>query len=95
MFGANSSIHYTFDKKDDLLKDLFLNYKGIIEQKAEKRFFSFIAKDADSNKHTCFVFLSDKLVSPKQICFLLANFFKKVLSPEFPELDSLIRKLRV
>ena len=30
-----------------------------------------------------------------QICFLLANFFKKVLAPEFPEMDSLIRKLRV
>ena len=34
------------------------------DDKAEKRFFSFIAKDAESNKHTCFVFLSDKLVSP-------------------------------
>jgi len=33
------------------------------DDKAEKRFFSFIAKDAESNKHTCFVFLSDKLVS--------------------------------
>lgn len=33
------------------------------DDKAEKRFFSFIAKDADSTKHTCFVFLSDKLVS--------------------------------
>jgi len=31
------------------------------DDKAEKRFFSFIAKDADSNRHTCFVFLSDKL----------------------------------
>ena len=35
------------------------------DDKAEKRFFSFIAKDADSNRHTCFVFLSDKLVSLK------------------------------
>ena len=32
------------------------------DDKAEKRFFSFIAKDADSTRHTCFVFLSDKLV---------------------------------
>ena len=32
------------------------------DDKAEKRFFSFIAKDAESNRHTCFVFLSDKLV---------------------------------
>merc|ERR1712215_510142 len=31
------------------------------DDKAEKRFFSFIAKDADSDKHTCFVFVSDKL----------------------------------
>ena len=33
------------------------------DDKAEKRFFSFIAKEADSDKHTCFVFVSDKLVS--------------------------------
>jgi hypothetical protein len=33
------------------------------DDKAEKRFFSFIAKDADSTRHTCFVFVSDKLVS--------------------------------
>ena len=33
------------------------------DDKAEKRFFSFIAKEADSEKHTCFVFVSDKLVS--------------------------------
>merc|ERR1712110_907330 len=31
------------------------------DDKAEKRFFSFIAKEADSEKHTCFVFVSDKL----------------------------------
>ncbi|XP_066950895.1 PTB domain-containing engulfment adapter protein 1 isoform X4 [Macrobrachium rosenbergii] len=31
------------------------------DDKAEKRFFSFIAKEADSDKHTCFVFVSDKL----------------------------------
>lgn len=33
------------------------------DDKDEKRFFSFIAKDAESNRHTCFIFLSDKLVS--------------------------------
>jgi len=31
------------------------------DDKAEKRFFSFIAKEADTEKHTCFVFVSDKL----------------------------------
>eukprot|EP00095_Tigriopus_kingsejongensis_P001667 maker-scaffold857_size87770-snap-gene-0.24 protein:Tk01667 transcript:maker-scaffold857_size87770-snap-gene-0.24-mRNA-1 annotation:"ptb domain-containing engulfment adapter protein 1" len=31
------------------------------DDKAEKRFFSFIAKEGDSNQHTCFVFVSDKL----------------------------------
>lgn len=32
------------------------------DDKAEKRFFSFIAKEADSEEHTCYVFVSDKLV---------------------------------
>lgn len=31
------------------------------DDKAEKRFFSFIAKEEDEEKHTCFVFVSDKL----------------------------------
>eukprot|EP00094_Tigriopus_californicus_P003337 TCALIF_03209-PA protein Name:"Similar to Gulp1 PTB domain-containing engulfment adapter protein 1 (Rattus norvegicus)" AED:0.35 eAED:0.36 QI:285/0.5/0.33/1/0.75/1/9/0/764 len=31
------------------------------DDKAEKRFFSFIAKEGDTNRHTCFVFVSDKL----------------------------------
>lgn len=31
------------------------------DDKAEKRFFSFIAKEEESNRHTCFVFVSDKL----------------------------------
>lgn len=31
------------------------------DDKAEKRFFSFIAKESDSEEHTCFVFVSDKL----------------------------------
>ena len=33
------------------------------DDKAEKRFFSFISKEGDSDKHVCFVFVSDKLVS--------------------------------
>ena len=31
------------------------------DDKAEKRFFSFIAKEGDSDIHSCFVFISDKL----------------------------------
>ncbi|XP_067003317.2 PTB domain-containing engulfment adapter protein 1 [Anabrus simplex] len=31
------------------------------DDKGEKRFFSFIAKEADSESHNCFVFVSDKL----------------------------------
>ena len=33
------------------------------DDKGEKKFFSFIAKDQDSDQHVCFVFVSDKLVS--------------------------------
>lgn len=31
------------------------------DDKGEKKFFSFIAKEEDAEKHTCFVFVSDKL----------------------------------
>lgn len=31
------------------------------DDKADKKFFSFIAKEADTEKHSCFVFSSDKL----------------------------------
>ncbi|XP_054015993.1 PTB domain-containing engulfment adapter protein 1-like [Hylaeus anthracinus] len=31
------------------------------DDKGEKKFFSFIAKEEDADKHTCFVFVSDKL----------------------------------
>lgn len=41
------------------------------DDKAEKRFFSFIAKEADSDKHTCFVFVSDKLVSFFVLLFVM------------------------
>ena len=32
------------------------------DDKGEKRFFSFIAKEADADSHMCYVFVSDKLV---------------------------------
>ncbi|XP_023218786.1 PTB domain-containing engulfment adapter protein 1-like [Centruroides sculpturatus] len=32
------------------------------DDKADKKFFSFIAKEADTERHSCFVFSSDKLV---------------------------------
>lgn len=44
------------------------------DDKAEKRFFSFIAKEADSDKHTCFVFVSDKLVSYSDNVSILCDF---------------------
>lgn len=31
------------------------------DDKAEKKYFSFIAKDTDSTKHLCFVFMSEKM----------------------------------
>ncbi|XP_053204359.1 PTB domain-containing engulfment adapter protein 1-like [Panonychus citri] len=31
------------------------------DDKSDPKFFSFIAKEADSNRHSCFVFVSDKL----------------------------------
>ena len=43
------------------LKSNFSRISYCADDKAEKRFFSFIAKEADSDKHTCFVFVSDKL----------------------------------
>ena len=38
------------------------------DDKAEKRFFSFIAKEGDTSQHTCFVFVSDKLVRIEAFC---------------------------
>ena len=69
------------------------------DDKAEKRFFSFIAKDADSTKHTCFVFLSDKLVS--NITPNLLNSPKyprkstKYLSRKYSPWSSLEKKLLI
>jgi len=52
------------------------------DDKAEKRFFSFIAKEPDSDKHTCFVFVSDKLA--EEITLTIGQAFelayKKFLS---------------
>merc|ERR1739848_957674 len=59
------------------------------DDKAEKRFFSFIAKEADSEKHTCFVFVSDKLA--EEITLTIGQAFdlayKRVLSGKTQESD--------
>lgn len=59
------------------------------DDKAEKRFFSFIAKDAESNKHTCFVFLSDKLA--EEITLTIGQAFelayKKFLESKGKDLE--------
>jgi len=52
------------------------------DDKAEKRFFSFIAKEEEDEKHTCFVFVSDKLA--EEITLTIGQAFdlayKKFLS---------------
>ena len=54
----------------------FFRISYCADDKAEKRFFSFIAKEAEEEKHTCFVFVSDKLVwLPKQISLFLFIIF--------------------
>merc|ERR1712142_1426903 len=59
------------------------------DDKAEKRFFSFIAKEADSDKHTCFVFVSDKLAG--EITLTIGQAFdlayKRFLSGKTQESD--------
>merc|ERR1712210_205380 len=59
------------------------------DDKAEKRFFSFIAKDADSNRHTCFVFLGDKLA--EEITLTIGQAFelayKKFLESKGKDLE--------
>lgn len=60
------------------------------DDKAEKRFFSFIAKEADSDKHTCFVFVSDKLA--EEITLTIGQAFdlayKRFLSGKAAESES-------
>jgi len=60
------------------------------DDKAEKRFFSFIAKEADSDKHTCFVFVSDKLA--EEITLTIGQAFdlayKRFLSGKSAESES-------
>merc|ERR1712193_403476 len=57
--------------------------------KAEKRFFSFISKDGDG-KHTCFVFVSDKLA--EEITLTIGQAFelayKKYLESRGKEMES-------
>lgn len=59
------------------------------DDKAEKRFFSFIAKEEDSEKHTCFVFVSDKLA--EEITLTIGQAFdlayKRFLSGKTQESD--------
>jgi hypothetical protein len=61
------------------------------DDKAEKRFFSFIAKeDGDSNRHTCFVFVSDKLA--EEITLTIGQAFelayKKFLDTSGKDLET-------
>ena len=46
------------------------------DDKSDKRMFTFIAKEADSSKHHCFVFDSDKCVSRMSIG--LIKFIQKM-----------------
>merc|ERR1712096_107844 len=59
------------------------------DDKAEKRFFSFISKDGDG-KHTCFVFVSDKLA--EEITLTIGQAFelayKKFLDTSGKELET-------
>merc|ERR1712077_78468 len=59
------------------------------DDKAEKRFFSFISKDGDG-KHTCFVFVSDKLA--EEITLTIGQAFelayKKFLESKGKDLES-------
>lgn len=59
------------------------------DDKDEKRFFSFIAKDANSNRHTCFIFLSDKLA--EEITLTIGQAFelayKKFLESKSKDLE--------
>jgi len=73
------------------------------DDKAEKRFFSFIAKEEDEEKHTCFVFVSDKLA--EEITLTIGQAFdlayKRYMSGnnkdgnKTPEEENLILKQRL
>jgi len=60
------------------------------DDRAEKRFFSFISKEGDSEKHTCFVFVSDKLA--EEITLTIGQAFelayKQFLDTNGKELES-------
>lgn len=68
---------------------LYFRISYCADDKAEKRFFSFIAKEADSEKHTCFVFVSDKLA--EEITLTIGQAFdlayKRFLSGKTQESD--------
>jgi len=60
------------------------------DDKAEKRFFSFIAKEGDTTNHTCFVFVSDKLA--EEITLTIGQAFelayKKFLDTSGKEMET-------
>ena len=51
------------------------------DDKAEKRFFSFISKDGDG-KHTCFVFVSDKLVRKKFLEYIGKSYILPIFTKD-------------
>ena len=51
------------------------------DDKAEKRFFSFISKDGDG-KHTCFVFVSDKLVGKKFLEYIGKSYILPIFTKD-------------
>ena len=51
------------------------------DDKAEKRFFSFISKDGDG-KHTCFVFVSDKLVRKKILEYIGKSYILPIFTKD-------------
>lgn len=69
--------------------EFFFRISYCADDKAEKRFFSFIAKEEDSEKHTCFVFVSDKLA--EEITLTIGQAFdlayKRFLSGKTQESD--------
>lgn len=46
------------------------------DDKTDKRIFTFICKDSESNKHLCYVFDSEKCVSMPDVLGWLVLFYK-------------------
>ena len=82
-YNVSAICHYLF------LTLYFYRISYCADDKAEKRFFSFIAKEADSDVHTCFVFVSDKLA--EEITLTIGQAFdlayKRFLSGKTQESD--------